>query len=455
VGETTTLDPADSAVAYPTAGFEESVVETSPEIEATKASIEASRANMSATIDAIKDQLSPKRLVEEAKEAATEKISETVSDIADSVKEKVADVAHSAGEIAHNVVASVSGAASSLGDKVSAFTDSAKDKISDMTTSGDGEPSKANAALVAAGVGVVAAAGVAGDKAKYTGDLLMDTIKENPIPAALVGVGLGWLLVDAFTKNQQRTAQPLTSGNNYSAYGTVTSPSYSTNGANNFATSTNGVNTNGIKTAISGASDKLHETTDKISDVVGDAKTKVADTAHDLQEKASATAHDLQEKATATAQDLQTKASDIAHTVQNKATETTALVQAKATEIGTAAQTNAKKAAYATQDFVTENPLAAGAIALLVGAVIGLALPSTEQENKLVGTYRDDLADKAGQQAQDLFDKVQHVAGDALNVAKTQFEEAKTAVQDTVKESAKSVQDTVKESVKSNGLVAA
>lgn len=46
-----------------------------------------------------------------------------------------------------------------------------------------------------------------------------------------------------------------------------------------------------------------------------------------------------------------------------------------------------------------DNPLAAAGLGLLAGMAIGLLLPRTRQENRLVGGYRDDLMDQAREAA--------------------------------------------------------
>jgi len=427
MGETTTLDrpvnDVNDTEYFPPATFEESAVETSPEIEAAKNEIERTRTEMSATVDAIKAQLSPQRLVAEAKEAVTDAAMEKVEDVKDAVKEKVSDVVHGAGEIASSVVAKVSDVASSIGEKASALTDTAKEKWSDLTSGGDTSPegNRVNGALIAAGTGAVAVAGMTGTKLKETGDLLMDTIRENPVPAALVGVGLGWLLIDAVMKQQQRNNPSIGITNPADYYATNQYGSSIANGANNYATAGN-PSKNGLASVANKASDKLHETGDKIADAVSGAKDKVSDTAHDLQEKAG----DLADTAKA-------KVSDLADTAKTKASDTAQLVQTKASEFGHAAKSGATTAVTSTKDFVVENPLAAGAIALLAGAVIGLALPSTPVENKYLGDYRDRLADQANEKATDLLGKVQNVAGEALNVAKSSLSEVKDHVQESVK----------------------
>ena len=435
MGETTVIEPTDKAVVYLPATFEESVVETSPEIEAVKSNIENTRAEMSETINAIKEQLSPKHLVEEAKEAAIEKATEAK----DAVVEKVSDVAQS-------VVASVTGAAQSLGEKVTEFTDGAKDKLHELTHGGALRPAVTGATVYTENTPY---------RSQQTGDLFMDVIKENPIPAALVGVGLGWLLVDAIIKSQNNA--PLTTGGTYTkgTYGTgagtiyTSVPGRGTYAPNYAATPTYSTGSNGnigddAKAAFNQAGNKLAETGDKIGDAIDDAKAKAVNTAHDLSDKAAGVASDLSDKA-----------ANIAGDLKEKASETTALVQTKASEFGEATKQNLSKATSATQDFVTGNPLVAGAIALVVGTVVGLMLPGSEPENKLMGTYRDQLADQAGQQAQDLLGKVQTVAGDALGEAKEKLTEVKDSVQSKLTEVKDDVQAKVTEGVQEQGLVPA
>jgi ElaB/YqjD/DUF883 family membrane-anchored ribosome-binding protein len=80
--------------------------------------------------------------------------------------------------------------------------------------------------------------------------------------------------------------------------------------------------------------------------------------------------------------------------------------------------------------YIEENPLAVGAVALAVGAAVGLAIPSTRYEGELLGEYRQQLLDKAQTAAGDLVDKAKEVASEAQ---KTLSSEVKTAVDETKK----------------------
>ena len=74
----------------------------------------------------------------------------------------------------------------------------------------------------------------------------------------------------------------------------------------------------------------------------------------------------------------------------------------------------ASSATTATSDWMTENPLAAGAIAVAVGAAVGMTIRSTEYEDRAMGATRDQAIEKAKNVAnnlrQNVTDKVSEYA---------------------------------------------
>jgi hypothetical protein len=73
-----------------------SAEEVSPEIASARTQIEATREQMTETIDAIKEQLSPAHLVEEAKESIKESIKEATIGKAEQMLGSVVDLAKAA-----------------------------------------------------------------------------------------------------------------------------------------------------------------------------------------------------------------------------------------------------------------------------------------------------------------------------------------------------------------------
>jgi ElaB/YqjD/DUF883 family membrane-anchored ribosome-binding protein len=70
------------------------------------------------------------------------------------------------------------------------------------------------------------------------------------------------------------------------------------------------------------------------------------------------------------------------------------------------ASQRARDAAANTNDWVRDNPLAAGAIALAVGAAVAMMLPQSELENRAMGGTRDQAWERARRAAADLTNNV-------------------------------------------------
>lgn len=69
-------------------------------------------------------------------------------------------------------------------------------------------------------------------------------------------------------------------------------------------------------------------------------------------------------------------------------------------------RSGASTATTTVDEFMTDNPLAAGMIALAVGVAIGMSMPATELENRTMGETRDRAWEKANRVASDLRDNV-------------------------------------------------
>jgi len=300
------LDERDSVDSYATE-------EESAEIAATRSQIEQTRSEMSGTIDAIKDKLSPQHLVQQAKETVREA---TVGK-------------------AHQVVEGAKRAASTAVE------------------------------------GAERAMNSAGDTAREAGSTMMETIQKNPIPSALIGVGLGWLWMSM----RKQASEAPHYGRSYVEH--------------DWPTSGTGYDTSDYQYGASGT----HRRQDKPS--------RVGEVASQVQQKAG----------------------EVTHQVQEKASQITHQVQAKASHLGEEAQDQAHRAAAGIERLMYDNPLAMGAVALTLGAAVGMAIPETRQENRMMGEARDRVVEKAQQATQEVAQKVQSVAQEAMGSAR---EEAKS-----------------------------
>lgn len=145
--------------------------------------------------------------------------------------------------------------------------------------------------------------------------------------------------------------------------------------------------TNDPEQAAEEAASLLAAARDKVKDVAGSAREKVSDLGQQVADKASDLGHQVADKA-----------SDLGHQVADKASE-----------LGHQATLQARRARLGFWQAMEENPLVVGAAVLALGLFIGLAIPSTDPEDELMGETRDRLLDnvkEAGYQALD----GQHVA---------------------------------------------
>ena len=90
----------------------------------------------------------------------------------------------------------------------------------------------------------------------------------------------------------------------------------------------------------------------------------------------------------------------------------------------------ASTATTSVDDWVHDNPFVAGAVAVAVGAAIGLAMPATEYEDRAMGETRDQALAKARDVANNLKQNVgEKVAAYAENVVDESLKGARAAAE--------------------------
>jgi len=213
--------------------------------------------------------------------------------------------------------------------------------------------------------------------ARYT---LMDTIRENPVPAAMVGIGLGWLFMNARrSSDTERASYP---GAPYGAAG-----SYS--GAGRYFDE----RAYGMSYRGAGTDDESDE-----GGVLDRARERAGHAAHGAREGAEHVA----ERASEAAQQVADRAQQAASTVAR----------------GTRQQVRR------VEDGFYEQPLAVGAVAVALGLAAGLSLPATDREVQLMGDARDRVVDRVRDAAQEAREKVQTVAERVVDEAQSTAKEA-------------------------------
>jgi len=102
---------------------------------------------------------------------------------------------------------------------------------------------------------------------------------------------------------------------------------------------------------------------------------------------------------------------DTAEKVGSMGRELTARAREKADEWRDSARDTTRRAQLKFDDVLRDNPLMLGAAAALVGAAVGMSIPETNTENRLMGEARDAVVDRAQTIASDAANKVSEATG--------------------------------------------
>jgi hypothetical protein len=93
----------------------------------------------------------------------------------------------------------------------------------------------------------------------------------------------------------------------------------------------------------------------------------------------------------------------------------------QAVNLGSQVQKVARQTHSQYEQTLKENPLIVGAVALALGAAVGLTIPETEYENQWMGESKENLVQSVEGVARDAFTKVQEVAGEITNTVNKQI----------------------------------
>jgi len=398
----------------------------------TEREIQRTRAEMSQTIDALQSRLRPQHLMDEAKDAATGALDDA------------------------------------KGALRGATVGKAEQMMSDMKYG-----------------------------AQDTGESLLDTIRSNPVPAALAGIGLGLLFMKRGHSAREQHERFQGSGNyrglrdrsryqdnrfdssfergQYGRYGQPAYREYGRYGPTDDGSQGERGMLGQAQQRASQMTDQAQETAGHVADQARDTMGQVADTASDFMDRTGERASDMMDTMSDRASEAGStlwdtvssnpipvalmaagaiwmwremsqsdqeeweghwydydapgggferkfQTSDSGDTGSNlpDAGEMADQVRDQASQIGDQAQELAGQAqgqVYRVRGKLQrqfyENPLMVGAAAVGVGAAIGLALPSTEQEDRLMGETRDNLMHRAQDAVTDPGQIAQRVASEA------------------------------------------
>ncbi len=144
--------------------------------------------------------------------------------------------------------------------------------------------------------------------------------------------------------------------------------------------------------------------------------------------------------------DVRHAASDAAERVGERAGEIRERLGERAEALTDQAQQKTQQMKSNLEQMLEENPLAVAAGAILAGLAVGLLLPGTEREDRMMGSTRDELVDRAQDVAGRAADAAVSAGHEVADTVRSEIAEHAPDVKDVVKQAAANVTQTVKES---------
>jgi ElaB/YqjD/DUF883 family membrane-anchored ribosome-binding protein len=155
------------------------------------------------------------------------------------------------------------------------------------------------------------------------------------------------------------------------------------------------------------------------------ATERISDMASNTGRRVSSTTSGTGERVREMADDVRNLAAEWTESASSMASSTVATGREQAHRLGDTVRHQAAQVGNTAQYLMREQPLVIGAIGLAVGAVLGAVLPSTRREDELLGETRDRLIDQAAEAGQEAMQQAGAVAQKAASAAaETAREEA-------------------------------
>lgn len=252
---------------------------------------------------------------------------------------------------------------------------------------------------------------------------MLGTVTSNPIPLALVGIGLGWLALSS-TGYDRRIVR---SRAIRSARHTVSD-------------------------AVDYARESLGSATDSVRNAAGDAYDRASDAVGDVYDRASDTVGNAYDRASDSVGGMIGRSAED-HGRDNGIGQQGSHVQGSRSYHGGMSRLSAMApsadhlrhrmhdVSSGFWDMVEDHPIVAGVMGVALGAAIGAALPSTRYENRWVGDYSDEATERAKTLAMDALDRGTRAAQAATQTvvesAKEDVRDVMTAATDAAREEVK------------------
>jgi ElaB/YqjD/DUF883 family membrane-anchored ribosome-binding protein len=215
---------------------------------------------------------------------------------------------------------------------------------------------------------------------------MIDTVRDNPVPSIIAGLSLGYLIFSGSDDDRERRAyRRYTYASGYPAAGYRTGPQYRSAQPAPYPQG---------PTMRTGVAYEQHSAGSSDYDSNGQSADGMRDRAQDAADQAKEQVQHL------------------AH----------------------GAEQQMYRAKSGLEQFVEDNPLAAGALAAGLGALLGGLFPTTPQENRLMGEASDQLMQQAKQAAESTLGEAKEAVETVVSDAKDEAQNAEGSLGDKAKQ---------------------
>jgi hypothetical protein len=236
----------------------------------------------------------------------------------------------------------------------------------------------------------------------------MASVQGNPLPAALTGIGLAWLMAS----------------NARSPSGDAAASTASGTGKTRLSTGPSGLQWTGhddlerrIRAAEQGVARQRGETEDAFRGRLEGARGEALGLARQAQDTAESFGQRVQEALAAARQSVTQGAHDLRDRASDAAGQLGSGAQNAGAQLAQGGQA-ARQMGNNLISTITDNPVLLGAVGLAVGALLGALVPQSEQEESALGGMAGQARDTARNLAQEVVDRGGQVAQRAIDAGR-------------------------------------
>lgn len=322
---------------------------------------------------------------------------------------------------------------------------------------------------------------------------IADGVKRNPIPAALIGLGLGWMAIetlrspepdDVLSRRRQYALRRMPGdsrssvgayerrgyyagdyyGGDYYGAGNYDSDDMSTeySGAGNVARDYDDsyyVNEEVMGHVADNEEDwsddvreqatrmrhqarrQARETQHQVKEGLDEAGRQVSDTASDIKQNVQEFGSEVGDRAQNIGENITDRAQSVGQEIGYRTDEARRRANQMSDEYARRARMEARRAGRRAEASMEENPLLYGALALGAGLALGLLLPQTRLENRYLGETSDQFVESAQTVARDAAQRAQNV----VEEVKPELERTARQVRDDLSEAGRETMEDVKQ----------